>query len=138
MKNKQGKLCANIAGSFLTFASALLILVSVGSASAGDILFEAKLSEKDHFSSSGKRLTTVAAIIRQDRANYYKFGKRDAGDTGFDGGFYQSAASRAGLERDIEKMKLSLALRKKIINGTPQIYVGLDDDNTLVIGVKDW
>lgn len=106
------------------------------SASAGDVLFVAKLSDQDHFSSSGKRLTTVAAIIRQDRANNYKYGKRDKGDTRSD--HFRSAEARASLERDITKLKISTSLRDKILNGTPLIYVGMDDDDNLVLGLKDW
>lgn len=34
----------------------------------------ALLSDADHFNSSGQRLTSAAAIIRQDRANYHLFG----------------------------------------------------------------
>ena len=42
--------------------------------------YVALLSERDHFNSSGQRLTTAAAIIRQDRANFHRFGLRDPGD----------------------------------------------------------
>ena len=42
--------------------------------------YQALLSERDHFNSDGQRLTTAAAIIRQDRANFHRFGLRDAGD----------------------------------------------------------
>ena len=137
LKKQPRNFHSDLSGGFraYVFASALLMLVSVCSASAGDILFMAKLSEQDHFSSAGKRLATVAAIIRQDRANFHKYGKRDAGDT--EGG-YQTAAARANLEREIAKLKISPSLRKKILNGTPLIYVGADDDGTLSIGEKDW
>lgn len=118
------------------FVSAIFMLMSVRSASAGDILFEAKLSDQDHFSSGGKRLTTVAAIIRQDRANNYKYDKRDADDTRSD--HFRSAAARDSLERDIAKLKISKSLRDKILNGTPMIFVGMDDDDNLVLGLKDW
>ena len=136
MRNNHSNFHSNIHGRFAAFTAAIIILVSAGAASAGDVIFEAKLSEKDHFSSSGKRLTTVAAIIRQDRANFYKYGKRDAGDTRCE--TYKTAASRAQLEREIERMKISPALRKAILNGTPEIYLGADDDGTFSIGLKDW
>jgi hypothetical protein len=35
-------------------------------------------------------------------------------------------------------MKISPSLRKKILNGTPEIYLGADDDGTFSIGLKDW
>src|SRR3984957_18842556 len=39
--------------------------------------YVALLSEADHFNSNGQRLTSAAAIIRQDRANYHRYGIRD-------------------------------------------------------------
>ncbi|HEY0791934.1 MAG TPA: hypothetical protein VGD78_12795 [Chthoniobacterales bacterium] len=33
--------------------------------------YVARLSERDHFNSQGQRLQSPAAIIRQDRANFY-------------------------------------------------------------------
>jgi hypothetical protein len=43
-------------------------------------VYKARLSEKDHFSSSGKRLKIAIAIVRQDRANFHVFNIRDAED----------------------------------------------------------
>ena len=37
--------------------------------------YVAFLSEADHFNSNGQRLTSAAAIIRQDRANFHRFGR---------------------------------------------------------------
>jgi hypothetical protein len=42
--------------------------------------YTAFLSEADHFNSNGQRLTSAAAIIRQDRANYYRFDRGDPED----------------------------------------------------------
>ena len=36
----------------------------------------------DRVNSSGKKLTDVAAILQQDRANYHRFGRADEGDDG--------------------------------------------------------
>jgi hypothetical protein len=38
------------------------------------------ISQNDIFNSSGTRLTNVAAIIQQDRANFHRFGVRDPDD----------------------------------------------------------
>jgi len=116
---------------------AVVVCLSSSVAQAGDILFSAKLGTQDHFNSAGERLTTVAAIIQQDRANYHKWKKRDPEDES-DGGLFSSAKARAELGRDLARVKISASLRGKIINGTPIIYVGMNDDNTLVIGLKDW
>ena len=42
--------------------------------------YVAFLSEADHFNSNGERLRSAAAIIRQDRANFHRFGRRDPDD----------------------------------------------------------
>ena len=42
--------------------------------------YQAVLSERDHFNSNGQWLTSAAAIIRQDRANFHRYGFRDAAD----------------------------------------------------------
>jgi hypothetical protein len=42
--------------------------------------YQASLSERDHFNSSGERLATASAIIRQNRANFHRFGLRNSGD----------------------------------------------------------
>jgi hypothetical protein len=55
--------------------------------------YTALLSEADHFNSNGQRLTSAAAIIRQDRANYYRYGVRDADDQG--DGFFADEGNRA-------------------------------------------
>ena len=44
--------------------------------------YVALLSEADHFNSKGQRLTSAAAIIRQDRANFHRYGIKDPQDEG--------------------------------------------------------
>jgi hypothetical protein len=46
------------------------------------VTYHARLSEQDHFSTDGKRLESVAAILSQDRANYHRYHKRDTNDQG--------------------------------------------------------
>lgn len=57
--------------------------------------YEATFSRNDFFSSSGKKLSGAASIIQQDRANYYKFNKRDGSDTASQSRFFQNAKNRA-------------------------------------------
>ncbi|EBY7415755.1 hypothetical protein D6J61_26095, partial [Salmonella enterica subsp. enterica serovar Alachua] len=62
---------------------AAMMLAVTGTAKAAEKPIDtyfARLSERDHYSSSGQRLTKVAGIIRQDRANVHQFGKVDAED----------------------------------------------------------
>jgi hypothetical protein len=81
----------------------------------------ARLSLADHFNSSGKLITTVPGIIRQDRANYHKFGVRDREDQN---------DSVFGIERNRDLMESKLAsghcsasAKHSIIYGTPLIVV---------------
>ena len=48
----------------------------------GTYEYTARLSAEDHRSSKCAALTDAASIIRQDRANYHRFNKRDREDTG--------------------------------------------------------
>src|SRR2546430_17195594 len=66
-------------------AITLAVCGALASASSGKAQqqvesYVAFLSEADHFNSSGDRLRTAAGIIRQDRANFHRFGRRDQAD----------------------------------------------------------
>lgn len=85
--------------------------------------YQAYLSPGDHYNSRGVRLRSAAAIIRQDRANFHKFGKGDAADD-WDN-FFGSKANRAGLERMLNNGSISRRARNQIINGEPVIIVNI-------------
>lgn len=78
----------------------LLILASLslaGWAHAEEQVFcVAFLSNQDHSNSNGDRLKSVADILRQDRANYYK-GRRDRWDED-DEGIFATPEGRAKFE----------------------------------------
>ncbi|MDP3009511.1 MAG: hypothetical protein Q8N30_10660 [Methylococcales bacterium] len=63
--------------------SGLLLLSPLSYAGADEPIeiYSARLSADDHTNSDGKKLTAVADIIRQDRANFHKFNLRDNDDT---------------------------------------------------------
>lgn len=114
--------------SRLAGALALSLLVGVGVGShavkaQSEPLetYVARLSEQDHFNSSGARLRTAAGIIRQDRANYYEFGRRDPEDTA--DAFFASKANRARLEYMLLHGRISAATNNEIVNHTPLIVV---------------
>ncbi|CAN5798145.1 hypothetical protein BH09VER1_BH09VER1_48480 [soil metagenome] len=86
--------------------------------------YVAHLGERDHVSSAGASLTTAAAILRQDRANFHKFNKKDAPD-GNDQ-FLASAENRELLETLLAKGEIDQATEKAIINGTPTVVVTLE------------
>jgi len=85
--------------------------------------YTAFLSEADHFNSNGQRLTSAAAIIRQDRANFHRFGRGDPGDEG--DRFFASIDNRAALERMLERGRASPAAINAIVNRTPLIRVDI-------------
>lgn len=111
---------------FGAFATGILLILTVllfhGTVQAGLMeSYIARLSTDDHFNSRGERLTSAAAIIRQDRANFHKFGIRDPEDT--DDNFFTSAENRAALERFLKRGVTTKAAYREIVNGTPLIKV---------------
>ena len=83
--------------------------------------YVARLSAKDHFNSNGQRLTSAAAIIRQDRANFYVYGIRDPEDEA--DSFFQSKENRALLEALLERGRSSPGAIERVVNGTPLVRV---------------
>ena len=119
----------NQARSWITFMALSGLLLGFVSAQDYSALYQVRLSERDHYSSSGAKLTSVAAILRQDRANYHKFNKRDAEDQS--DRFFSSAGNRGLLEGYYNNIAnnspLSKADSNVIINGTPLVKVSLVD-----------
>lgn len=109
----------------LSCLAAPLGLVAPASAQTMIESYTARLSSADHFNSNGERLTSPAAIIRQDRANFHKFGIRDPEDEG--DGYFATASNRALMERLLERGRTSSSARRAIVNGTPLIRVELYD-----------
>ena len=88
--------------------------------------YTAFLSEADHFNSNGQRLTSAAAIIRQDRANFHRFGRGDPGDEG--DRFFASIDNRAAMERMLERGRSSPSAINAIVNRTPLVRVDIYRD----------
>ncbi len=85
--------------------------------------YVAFLSETDHFNSNGQRLTSAAAIIRQDRANFHRFGIRDPQDE--NDSFFADAGNRDTLERMLENGQAAPGVISRIVNGTVLIRVDI-------------
>jgi hypothetical protein len=112
-------------------AAIMLTVSGVAVAQPGPLeVYRARLSARDHFNSQGVRLTSPAAIIRQDRANFHRYGLRDPED-GNDS-FFAVASNRDALERFLERGTMSPAARNAIINGTPVIFVEVYPDHVNV------
>lgn len=109
-------------------AAGLAMALLAGPAGASELLetYFARLGPADHFNSRGERLRDIAAIIRQDRANFHAFGIRDEDDQG--DRFFADKANRGRLEQMLRNGRVSPAARHAILNETPIIYVEVYDD----------
>lgn len=91
--------------------------------------YRARISQNDKFNSSGNYIATqyskdvVAAIIRQERANFHKFGVRDNEDEG--DCVFASAENRSRLERWLASGSIGQATIRRIVDGNPVIYVDI-------------
>lgn len=83
--------------------------------------YVALLSEADHFNSSGQRLTSAAAIIRQDRANYHRFGIRDPQDQSDT--LFADERNRQALEQMLERGHAQPGVIARIVNGVALVRV---------------
>jgi hypothetical protein len=119
-----------VPGLGVALALSLLASLAAGSVALAQSppleTYVARLSVQDHYNSNGVRLTTAAAIIRQDRANYYEFGKRDPEDT--PDAFFSSKENRARLEQMLLHGAISRETNDEIVNGTPLIVVKVWND----------
>ena len=111
---------------FFTTVSAgvLMAVIGVSVASADEFLgsYQARISDNDHHASDGYPLDTAAQMVRQDRANWHKFGSGDAEDE--DDPWFVSTEARARFERMLSKAgAMSGATRKAIADGEPVIQV---------------
>ena len=66
-------------------------------------------------------MRNAAAIIRQDRANFHRFGLRDPDDE-WDS-FFGSKANRARMESMLNNGTSDPGVRSRIVNGTPIVRV---------------
>lgn len=83
--------------------------------------YTAFLSWNDHYNSSGQRLTEPWQIIRQDRANYHRYGQADAQDQ-WDS-FFGDFNNRARAEQMLASGTISPQARNAIVNGEVLIRV---------------
>lgn len=90
----------------------------------GDYLvdsYTAYIGDNDLYNSDGGRLTQPWQIIRQDRANYYRFGLRDRGDQG--DSFFNNARNRDSMERMLRYGRISPRAARQIVRGGTYIQV---------------
>lgn len=92
------------------------------------VSYYAKLSHQDHYNArTGKKITDVAYIIQQDRANYHKYYKRDSEDTG--DSLFNTIENRKRIKGMITRGNISWQLKNEILNGTPYVKVTVRGDS---------
>jgi hypothetical protein len=104
-----------------------LALATAGAASADQLIdeYNAYIGQDDLYNSNGERLREPWQIIRQDRANYYKFGISQSGDE--PDSFFASVANRARAERMIRKGTITRDARRLLLQGDCMINVKIYD-----------
>jgi hypothetical protein len=112
---------------FAVLTLALLPMLSLAEEDSPDdvfrLVYKARLSEKDHFNSSGQRLKKAVEVLRQDRANFHVFNVRDTEDE-YDETF-KDKESRAYMEKTLY---IPPKVEKFILNGTPIVEVKIVGD----------
>lgn len=107
------------------FSAALAAAVLVpGMASADEYLgsYVARISANDHQASDGYPLDSAAQMVRQDRANWHKFGYGDREDQ--DDPWFGSANARARFEKMLlRKGSMTQATQRAIMRGEPVVEV---------------
>jgi hypothetical protein len=105
----------------------LLIALMFASAPAGaqGLLgsYSAWIGQQDLYNSRGQRLTETWQIIRQDRANFHRFNRRDPGD-GNDP-WFANANARASLEQAMMNVYLTPNQRAMILQGGSWVQLDL-------------
>lgn len=108
--------------------AALLLAAALalpGTAQAQQLLesYTAFLSSRDHYNSNGARLTAFWQVIRQDRANFHRFGRADPQDE-WDR-FFGNMQNRAAMERMILNGTVEPGVAQYIVNNEVMIRVDI-------------
>ncbi|WP_249139021.1 hypothetical protein [Actibacterium sp. MT2.3-13A] len=113
-----------------TIAAAALCVLGLGpglstGASAQELLgsYIADIGPADLRNSQGVRLWAPWQILRQDRANFHRFGLRDAGDE-WDP-FFADPGRRATMERMIQRGWIDPEAARAIVRGGVRVYVAV-------------
>jgi hypothetical protein len=120
---------------FLALISTFLFVCFIDTGRTQDLgayieSYTARLSARDHFNSNGQRLREPAAIIRQDRANFYVYGLRDPEDQ--PDSYFSSKANRGRLEQLLANGRTTREVIAAIVNGTPLIRVDIYEQGVTV------
>lgn len=115
---------------FLTAAMALSLSAGVAKADRLVEEYNAYIGEEDLYNSHGEQLTEPWQVIRQDRANYHRYGVTQPGDEG--DSFFASAKNREKAERMIEYGTIETRAARALLRGgsviNVQIFRGAEGD----------
>lgn len=107
---------------FLAAAFAAIL----GSAAHGQELigsYQAYIGEDDLYNSKGERLSQPWQILRQDRANFHKFGIWQDGDQSDE--FFASVENRAAMEQMVMSGSLEPMARRLLLEGNATVLVSI-------------
>ena len=115
--------------TLLACAAVLGMSMAAVPASAAELIasYNAWLSRADHYNSQGQRLTSAAAIIRQDRANFHKYGIQDSGDE--NDSYFDNVNNRALLEQLLNDGTSDPGVLRQIVNNNVMIHVDIYRSN---------
>ncbi len=105
----------------LLLAAALCALASPAMAQSVVDEYLAYIGPDDLYNSNGDRLTLPWQIIRQDRANFHRFGIQDPDDEG--DSFFASARNRDRMERMLRNGQISPSAARAVVRGDVYVYV---------------
>ncbi len=115
---------------FLTASIALGLSTGIARADWLVEEYNAYIGEEDLYNSNGEALTEPWQVIRQDRANYHRYGVRQPGDEG--DSFFASAKNREKAERMLEYGTIENRAARALLRGgsviNVQIFRGADGD----------
>lgn len=82
-----------------------------------------QISQNDKYASDGYPLRDAGSILRQDRANYHRFGLRDPGDER--DATFRSSAARERIPAMLDRGNTDQSILRRIVRGTPSICVDI-------------
>jgi hypothetical protein len=83
----------------------------------------AQISDNDKYASDGYPLSDAGSILRQDRANWHRFGTPDADDYGDN--TFGSTAARERIPSMFDNGNIEPGLARQIVRGYPYICVDI-------------
>lgn len=89
-------------------------------------MYSAQIAVADTYSSSGAKLSDVAAIIQQDRANYHK-GQGQPGDEADH--MFSDKSQRAQIGAMLRRGSIDASARQRILSGSGRIQVTVIERN---------